>query len=79
MVVKKKICVKILLHASIELGGSTCKELFFQNFNLNSSRLPSLSTSVMFAHSNTDILFGRVNYLYLATFTCPLVFPHEWQ
>ncbi len=34
----------------------------------------SLSGSVIFDQINADVLFRRVNYLYLATFTCPIVF-----
>ncbi len=34
----------------------------------------SLSRSAMFDQINADVLFKRVNYLYPATFTCPVVF-----
>ncbi len=46
------------------------------NFHLNSPGLLSLSLSqsVMFDQINAEVLCRRVNYLYLATFLCPVVF-----
>ncbi len=52
------------------------RNYFFRriNFCLKGPQLPSLSRSAIFGHINADLLFRRVNYLYLATFTCPIVF-----
>ncbi len=43
------------------------------NFGLHGSWLPSLSHSAIFDQIYTDVVFTRVNYLYLTTFTCPIV------
>ncbi len=77
--VKKNICVKILLHANIPARKAALGRNYFSrrnNFGLHGSRLPSLSLSrsAIFDQINTDVLFRRVNYLYLATFMCPIVF-----
>ncbi len=60
--VKKNICVKILPHANIPAR----KAALVRNY--------SLIHSVIFDQINADVLFRRVNYLWLATFTCPIVF-----
>ncbi len=75
--VKKNVCVKIPLHANIRARKAALVRNYFSrrnHFCLNSSRLPSLSCSAIFDQINTDVLFRRVNCLYLATFTCPIVF-----
>ncbi len=72
--VKKKICVKIFLHASIRARKATLERNYFStrnHFHLR-SRLPSLSCSLIFDRINTGVLFRSMNYLYLATFTCPM-------
>ncbi len=76
--VKKNVCVKILLHANIQVRLAALVRNYFSrcnNFDLHGSRLSlSFSCSAIFDQINTDVLFRRVNYLYLATFTCPVVF-----
>ncbi len=72
----KNVGVKILLHADIPARKAARGRNYFSrrnNFGLHSSSL-SLSLSVIFDQINTDVLFRRVNYLYLATFMCPVVF-----
>ncbi len=77
--VQKNIHVKILLHINIQTRkAALARNYFFRrnNFHLNGFQLPSLSLSLTsdFQLNKADILFRRVNYLYLATFTCPIVF-----
>ncbi len=70
----KKGCITILLHANIQARKAAFVKNFFSTFNnfcLNDSPL-SLSCSEISDQINTDILFRRVNYLYLATFTSSL-------
>ncbi len=71
--VKKNICVKILLSASIRARKAALVRNYFSrrnNFCLNSlSLLPN-----HFDQINADVLCRRVNYRYLATFMCPVVF-----
>ncbi len=67
---KKKVCVKILLHADIRAGKAA---LFFTIFP-SVITFMSLPHSAIFDQINADVLFRRVNYLYLATFTCPVMF-----
>ncbi len=75
--VKKNICVKILLDADIPARKAALIRDYFSrrnNFGLHGFWLLSLARSAIFDQINTDILFKRVNYLYLATFTCLIVF-----
>ncbi len=63
-------CFKILLHANIAARKAAFARNYFSrhnNFDLHGSHLPPL-------RRNAGVLFRRVNYLYLATFTCPIVF-----
>ncbi len=62
---KKNVCVKIVLHAKIQARKEAIARNYFPrrtNFCLCSSRLPSLSCSVIFDQIHADILFRRVNY-----------------
>ncbi len=84
---KKNVCVKIHLHANMSARKAALVRNYFcrcNNFRLSSSQLLSLSLflsrslslsrSAIFDQINGDVLFRRVNHLYLATFTCPIVF-----
>ncbi len=74
--VKKNVLVKIL-QANIWAKKAVFVRNYFSrcnNFHLKGSQLPSLSRSAIFDQINADILYKRVNYWYLATFTCPIVF-----
>ncbi len=72
----KRISVKILLHANIRARKAALVRNYFSrhnNFHLHSSRLSSLSHLLNIFWPNKHTVFKRVNYLYLATFTCPIV------
>ncbi len=69
-IVKKSICVKILLHTNIQARKAALVRNYFSrrnNFCLKRSQLPSLSCSVIFDQININILIRRANNLYLAT------------
>ncbi len=73
--VKKNTCVKILLHANIRAKKAALVKNYFSRRNNF-----CLSRSAIFDQINADVLFRRVDYLYLATFTCPIaLFQNEWQ
>ncbi len=75
--VKKNVCVKILLHTNILARKAALLRNYFSqrdNFGLHSSQLPSVSHSAIFDQIDAKSFFRRVNYLHLATFTCPKVF-----
>ncbi len=67
---KKKKCLRQkLFHTNIRARRAAFVRNYFSrcyNFHLNGSWLPSLSCSAIFDKTNTDILFRRVNYRYLA-------------
>ncbi len=75
--IKKMVCAEIPPPANIQAKKTAFVRNYFSrcnNFCLNSYQLPFLFHSVIFDHINADILLRRVNYLYLAIFTCPIVF-----
>ncbi len=77
ILLKKSVCVKILLHANVRAGKAALVRNYFprrNHFCFKGSNLLSLSQSAISDQINADVLFRGVNYLYLATFTCPTVF-----
>ncbi len=75
--VKKNVSVKIPLHTNVKARKAALVRNYFSrrnNFSLHSSWLPSRSHVEIFNKINADVLFWRVNYLYLATPTCPVMF-----
>ncbi len=70
VLVKKNNCAKICLDAMIQAIQAT---LVRNCFSRHSKRVISLSE--IFDQINADIPFRRVNYPYLATSTCNIVFP----
>ncbi len=63
---KRNICVKILLHANIRARKAA---VVIQDSN----------HSVIFDQIKAEILFRRVNHLYQATFTCPILFRYRFN
>ncbi len=66
MLVKRNACVKILFHGNIWARKAALVGNCFPG-------IITFSRSAIYK-INTDVLFGRVNYLYLETFTYPTVF-----
>ncbi len=70
-IIKKNICVQICHHANVQARKAALGRNYFSkrnNFCLNGSQLLSLLLSIS-VQINAEVLFRRVNYLYLTTFT----------
>ncbi len=69
--------VNVFSHVCIQVRKAALVRNYFSTRNNFGLRLPaplSLSCSAIFDQINTDILFGRVYYLYQAIFMYPIVF-----
>ncbi len=73
MLVKKGVCVKYL-HANIRARKAALGRNYFSRRNDFPLIGSALSDSAIFDQINIDVLFRRVNYLYIATFMCRIVF-----
>ncbi len=70
----KRPSVSKLLYANVQTIKATLVRNYFSRSNNFWLPVPSLSHSAIFDQINTDVLFRRVNYLYLSTCMCPIVF-----
>ncbi len=74
--IQKNVCVKILLHTNIRARKAELVRNYFLTFLTLVSTAPTypLSHLTTFDQINADVSFRSVNYICLATFTCPTVF-----
>ncbi len=71
------IALMLVLHRPNSVRAQLCTALYaalVRNYFSGKITFSLLSHAAVFDQINVDVLSRRVNYLYLATFTCPTVF-----